>query len=224
MELTQEPGSHQLLCRAQPGQALLSRGPRQMEGPCPPHSALGSPRVMLGLMTITDAAFIVTLGSDGAVHRQLAQTFSPRSVLGTAIGCGFKSNCSPPPLSIQTEMGADIGSLTVCREPPDCKPCSRSSNLPHCPILLQAGTPRRLCPGCCDPQSLSTAQRPPLSVSATPSQLCEPSLGIWFISSWQCQPSKCHGMQKSMKTRDPRHVFLFVCMCQHFQWLRNVCL
>lgn len=61
-------------------------------------------------------------------------------------------------------------------------------------------------------------------VPASPSQLCEPSLGIWFVSSWQCHPPKCHGMQKSMKTRDPRHVFLFVCMCQHFQWLRNVCL
>lgn len=48
--------------------------------------------------------------------------------------------------------------------------------------------------------------------------------GIWFISSWQCHPPECHGMQKSMKTRDPRHVFLFVCMCQHFQCLKNVCL
>jgi len=48
--------------------------------------------------------------------------------------------------------------------------------------------------------------------------------GIWFISSWQCHPPECHGMQKSMKTRDLRHVFLFVCMCQHFQCLKNVCL
>lgn len=109
-------------------------------------------------------------------------------------------------------------------EPPACKPCSGASSPPRCLTLLQAGTPRRLCLGCCDPQSLSPAQRPPLFVPASPSQLCEPSLGIWFVSSWQCHPPKCHGMHKSMKTRDPRHVFLFVCMCQHFQWLRNVCL
>lgn len=144
--------------------------------------------------------------------------------MGTAVGCRFQSNCTPSPLCLQVEVGADPWSQAASGEPPDCQPCSGASSPPRCLTLLQVGTPRRLCLGCCDPQSLSPAQRPPLFVPASPSQLCEPSLGIWFVSSWQCHPPKCHGMHKSMKTRDPRHVFLFVCMCQHFQWLRNVCL
>lgn len=139
-------------------------------------------------------------------------------------GCrSLVSGCLQRASRLQTLLWS-LPTANLAPEPPDCKPCSRASSPPRCLTLLQAGTPRRLCLGCCDPQSLSPAQRPPLFVPASPSQLCEPSLGIWFVSSWQCHPPKCHGMHKSMKTRDPRHVFLFVCMCQHFQWLRNVCL
>jgi len=122
------------------------------------------------------------------------------------------------------QKGCRSWSQVASREPPHCKPCPGGSSPPRCLVLPQTGTPQRLCPGCSNPRSLSPSQRPPLLVPVSPSQLCEPSLGIWFISSWQCHPPKCHGMQKSMKTRGPRHVFLFVCMCQHFQWLRNVCL
>lgn len=83
----------------------------------------------------------------------------------------------------------------------------------------RAAAPMEGSAGCSPP-----SPKLPLMVPVSPSQLCEPSWGIWFVSSWQCHPPKCHGMQKSMKTRDLRHVFLFVCMCQHFQCLKNVCL
>lgn len=170
---------------------------------------------------------------------QLTQTFSPESAVGTAVSCGFPSNCSPSPLCLPGELSADPWSQGASREPPPlhtllqslptahlsleppyCPPRPMGIGPPRCPVPPRAGTPCRLSCGAVVPRACPQ----PLLVPVSPSQLCKSSLGIWFVSSWQCHPPKCHGMQKSMKTRGLGHVFLFVCMCQHFQWLRNVCL
>lgn len=47
---------------------------------------------------------------------QLAQTFSPGSVLGTAVGSGFQSNCSPSPLCLPAEVGAGPRAQVASRE------------------------------------------------------------------------------------------------------------
>lgn len=70
-------------------------------------------------------------------------------------------------------------------EPLHCPSCPMGISPPHYRVSPWASTPCRLL-WCCGPQSLSPAQRPPLSVPASLSQLCKSSLGIWFVSSWQC--------------------------------------
>lgn len=202
---------------AQPGQVQLSAGSGQTQGPRPPPSASVSPGA----------------GSDGD-HRchcrrmRWSRTHATRPdfLSGGCFGHRRRLRVSEQLLSITSlppSRGGcrSQGSGCLRRSPPHCRPCSGGGGSLGLP---RAGTPGRLSAESSSPWSSSPAQSPPLFVPASPRQLCEPSLGIWFVSSWQCHPPKCHGMQKSMKTRDPRHVFLFVCMCQHFQWLRNVCL
>ena len=103
--------------------------PGRCRVPVPHAWARGPQRLVLALTAIANVTVIATLGSDGAVHMQLAQTFSPGSVLGAAVGCGFQNNCSPSPLCLQAEVGADPRSQAASREPPNCKPCSRASRL-----------------------------------------------------------------------------------------------
>lgn len=179
---------------------------------------------MLALTAITSVtSAIVTLGSGGAVPRLSLQegVWAPSSAAGSRaivlhhLLTSERRWVQMPGLRVPPES---LTTANLAPEPPRCKPDSRGSIRPCCLILLPPATPRRLCPGRCVPQSPSSA----LLVLASPSQLCEPSLRIWFVSSWQCHPPKCHGTHTSMKTREPGHVVLFVCMCPRFQRLRNV--
>lgn len=189
-------------------QTQLPASSGHMQAPCPCPS--GSP----GAATATVTA---ALGSAGAAGKQLTQTLS-RVLEALLSALGFQLLSISPWPSRGAE--AHIPALRLLLwSLPTAHPALWGSAL-----APMGRHPVQALLQCSGPQSLSPAQRPPLSVPASPSQLCKSSLGIWFLSSWQCHPPKCHGMQKSMKTRGLGHVFLFVCMCQHFQWLRNVCL
>lgn len=221
----------QLLCRAQPAQAQLSASSGQMQGPYP--LPTGSPEA--------------GAGSDGDCHCHCHGDFKIRWSHTQATHPDFLSrecfrHChqllvSKQLLSITSLPSRRVGSQIpgfrllleslpiahLASEPPHCPPCPMGISPPHCPVPPWAGTPCRLSCGavvpraCPQPKGLPSLSLHPQASSASQAQ----ESGLLALGN---ATPKCHGMQASMKTRGLGHVFLFVCMCQRFQWLRNVCL
>lgn len=139
------------------------------------------------------------------MHMQVTGIFSPGGVLGTAVGRGFQSNCSPSPLCLRAEVGAGLGlppeSLPVATLAPE--EAALSTALASCRQAPLEGSARgapipRACPQ-------------PLLVPASPSQLCKPSLGIWFVKLLAMPSPKMSWHAEIYENQRPE-TCVFVCL------------